>query len=105
MTTRLPVIIFALFCALVIPETVQAQRGSYAAVAAGEYHGLVLKEDSSLYGWDMNEEGQIGNGSKQTARTPTRVEGGVKEVACGREFTIYITNAGDFKSVGKVYWR
>lgn len=66
---------------------------------------MTVRGDGSLYGWGMNEEGQIGNGSKQTARKPTRVEGGVKEVACGREFTIYITNAGDFKSVGKVYWR
>ena len=43
------------------------------AVAAGDYHSMVLKDDGSLWGTGANLYGQLGDGSKISKNTYTRV--------------------------------
>lgn len=100
MTTRLPVIIFALFCALVIPEAVQAQRGSYAAVSAGEYHGLVLKKDGTLWAFGNNDSGEIGDGTRRKRPTPVKVLSEVRQMAAGGQHSMAITDDGSLYAWG-----
>ena len=43
------------------------------AVAAGEYHGLALKSDGSVFAWGANASGQLGDGTTVTRFRPVRV--------------------------------
>src|SRR5262249_11378416 len=60
------------------------------AIAAGNFHSLALKSDSTVWAWGWNGQGQLGNGTFTTARpwgiaTPAQVPGltGVVAIAAG----------------------
>jgi alpha-tubulin suppressor-like RCC1 family protein len=46
-----------------------------AMISAGEFHGVALKEDGSLYGWGNNDDGQIGDGTTVMKTSPTHISG------------------------------
>jgi alpha-tubulin suppressor-like RCC1 family protein len=68
--------------------------GCVSSVAAGDAHSCAVKSDGSLWCWGKNDQGQLGNGSKNDALAPSRVlesnglplTGAVKVVA-GNAFT------------------
>ncbi len=53
------------------------------AVAAGYYHTLFIKTDSSIWAMGWNYKGQLGNGTTVTSNTAVRVTGAAKRVAAG----------------------
>ena len=72
-------------------------------VSCGSEFTKAILNDGSLYAWGLNEDGQLGDGTKVTRYSPVKVDGNVKEVACAYTFTLYITASGDFKTVGKMF--
>ncbi len=47
----------------------------WQAVAAGFGHSLALKRHGSLWAWDLNQFGQLGDGTTENRHQPTRVAG------------------------------
>jgi alpha-tubulin suppressor-like RCC1 family protein len=45
-----------------VSSPTQVTTGSWSQVAAGAYHSLAIKSDGGLYGWGLNDRGQIGAG-------------------------------------------
>jgi alpha-tubulin suppressor-like RCC1 family protein len=65
------------------------------AVAAGLYHTCAIKQDSSLWCWGSNEDGQLGDGSDEDKNTPVKIiESGVVDVALGYNHTCAIKKDG-----------
>jgi alpha-tubulin suppressor-like RCC1 family protein len=71
-------------------------------IAAGAMHGLVLASDGKLYGWGMNNFGQLGNGVSGgyvTAPVATDMTGAlagktIASIACGDYFSMALTSTG-----------
>ncbi len=43
---------------------------TFEAVAAGPLHSLAIGSDEKIYGWGLNTEGQLGNGTNLNSHTP-----------------------------------
>ena len=74
-------------------------------ISCGESHtgvvGISNKEKVCLL-WGSGEAGQLGNGGKEGAETPQKaLVADVKEVACGEDFTLFLTVHGEVYSCGK----
>ena len=57
--------------------------GNVQAIAAGEYHSIILKTDNTLWGTGSNKDGQLGNGTQTNRNTFGQVMGGVSYVVTG----------------------
>lgn len=44
-------------------------------IAAADGHVVIANQDGSVYAWGKNEEGQLGNGTTISSRTPVKVQG------------------------------
>jgi alpha-tubulin suppressor-like RCC1 family protein len=72
------------------PTLASALSGQFTAVAAGQGHGLGIK-DGAVYGWGNNSFRQLGNGTNISTLTPTMavgLESGVTAVAAGQYFSM-----------------
>ena len=67
-----------------------------SGVAAGHYHSMWIKDDSSLWAWGDNFTGQLGDGSKVDRSAPVKIAGAgaVLEVAGGYRHTIAVRSGG-----------
>lgn len=83
------------------PMVVSAQRGSYAHVAAGSSHGMVIKKDGTLWAFGNNKWGQLGDGTIAERHIPVKVLSNVKSVACGFGHTMAILNDGSLYAWGQ----
>lgn len=56
------------------------------SIAAGYYHGMAIKNDSTVWTWGGNQFGQLGDGSNTNKGTPAQVAGlsGIKAVSGGQ---------------------
>ncbi|HLG60162.1 MAG TPA: chitobiase/beta-hexosaminidase C-terminal domain-containing protein [Vicinamibacterales bacterium] len=79
-------------------QTVSAvSRADFAvtgAVAAGEFHSLVLTAGGVVWAWGDNNFGQIGDGTGTNHTTPVQVLTDVKVIAAGRYFSLAIKQDG-----------
>ncbi len=59
--------------------------GSITAIAEGSYHALALKNDSTVWAWGKNYNGEIGDGTNIQRNTPVQVISlsGVVAIAAG----------------------
>lgn len=57
-------------------------------------HTAAIKTDGSLWTWGANNEGQLGNGSKDSSSVPGKVLDNVAAVSCGGLFTAAIKKDG-----------
>lgn len=67
------------------------------AIAAGDRHCLVLKNDGTVWGWGYNSYGQLGNGSTiEAQRSPVQVSGlsGVVAVTAGYWHSLALKSDG-----------
>src|SRR5207237_1093311 len=57
------------------------------AIAAGYAHSLAAKSDGTAWGWGLNNNGQLGNGTNASSTTPVQASGlsGVTAVATQAE--------------------
>ena len=60
-------------------------------VSCGQDFTGVVAEDSSLYMWGRNSEGELGDGTKIDKNKPIFIMGGIFKVSCGRFHTGVIT--------------
>ena len=78
---------------------------TYTQVAAGGYHVLAIGSDQTVYAWGLNDQGQLGNGSKDANAHPSPMP--VKG-ADGQPFKAVQVSAGSSDSAaidpqGRVY--
>lgn len=66
------------------------------AVAAGGRHSLALDDQGRVYAWGDNSQGQLGDGTRITRRTPGQVPNivNVQAIAAGFEFSLALLNDG-----------
>ncbi len=67
---------------------------TWAMVAAGASHSLGIKTDGSLWTWGLNEDGQLGDGTRTDENRPQRIGSGFAFVAAGWSHSLAITNDG-----------
>ena len=65
-------------------------------VAAGFYHSLAIKADGTAWGWGMNGNGQVGDGSTTGRNVPVQVSGltGARSIAGGAAHSIAVKTDG-----------
>ena len=70
---------------------------SVVAIAAGQYHNLVVKSDGTVWGWGLNNHGQVGDGTTTTYKTtPVQATGltGATAVAGGHFHSLALKTDG-----------
>ncbi len=69
-----------------------------AALAVGYAHALALRADGTVWGWGLNEDGEVGNGRSRAQPIPAaaRLPQGVTpvQVAAGRDFSLALAADG-----------
>lgn len=74
-------------------------------ICVGTFHSLLIDKDGSLFSWGRASKGQLGHGADRRSNQgmPVRVDS-MKEkttdVACGRSFSLCLTEKGDVYSFG-----
>ena len=72
-----------------------------AAVAAGDVHSMVMKQDGSVWAAGQNYNGQLGDGSKADARSFVRVKpSGATDVAAGGYHSMVLKQDGSVWATG-----
>ena len=68
------------------------------AVAAGDYHSLVVSEEGRVYSFGAGEDGKLGHGDDENQLTPRLIEGlrtsKVCAVAAGTAHSLAISSKG-----------
>jgi len=67
-----------------------------AAIAAGEVHTVVLKQNGTVWAWGWNWSGQLGDGTQTERHTPVQVSGlsNVTAIAAGSSHTLALKEDG-----------
>jgi len=84
------------------PTAVGGLAGGVTRVAGGYYHTCVLTTGAGVACWGSNRDGELGDGTTTSRRTPTAVSSlgsGVAAVAAGYHYTCALTTGG-----GVVCW-
>jgi alpha-tubulin suppressor-like RCC1 family protein len=73
-----------------------AEAEQIVAIAAGDHHIVVVKNDGSLWVCGANEQGQLGDGSTNMRTTPIQLKSvrDINAVACGSTHTLASTKGG-----------
>ncbi len=76
-------------------------RGVRDAMACG-FTSFAILDDGSLWGWGQNDHGQLGDGTTVSRSRPVRIRSGVRKVAAGGKFTMFLTTTGDLMLTGTI---
>ncbi|XP_017023158.1 probable E3 ubiquitin-protein ligase HERC4 isoform X2 [Drosophila kikkawai] len=75
-----------------------------AAIACGGNHSFLISKSSAVFGWGRNNCGQLGLNDEENRAYPTQLKTlrtlGVRFVACGDEFSVFLTNEGGVFTCG-----
>lgn len=52
---------------------VKSEDKNWVAIAAGARHSVALKADGSLWGWGLNDHGQLGDGANADRVVPAKI--------------------------------
>ena len=66
------------------------------AIACGDLHTVILKQDGTVWAWGYNWYGQLGNGTNASENTPVQVNNltGVMAIACGERYSLALRSDG-----------
>lgn len=86
-------------------SVMQADSGvvpAAVALAAGNRHAIVIRNDLTVWSWGQDGDGQLGNGLQIDATAPAQVEGlsDIRGVAGGHEHTLVLKVDGTVAAVG-----
>jgi RHS repeat-associated protein len=72
------------------------------AIDGGVFHFLALKADGSVWGWGLNQNGQLGNDATTDTAMPVQAQGltGVTQISAGHTHSLAITSDGTLWSWG-----
>jgi alpha-tubulin suppressor-like RCC1 family protein len=87
------------------PVMASGITGGVIAIAEGTNFSLALKSDGSVLAWGANTNGQLGDGTTETRRTPVIVSGlgpgsGIVAVAAGADHALALASDGTVLSWG-----
>ncbi|XP_063237913.1 probable E3 ubiquitin-protein ligase HERC4 [Bacillus rossius redtenbacheri] len=87
------------------PRLVKALAGvPLALVACGSNHSFAVSKSGAVFGWGKNEYGQVGTGDNRNKPVPfllnTLRSCRVKYVACGEDFSVFLTKDGGVFTCG-----
>jgi alpha-tubulin suppressor-like RCC1 family protein len=75
--------------------------GNVTAIAAGYYHGLLLKSDGSLWAMGLNSNGQLGDGTFNNTNRPEQiVASNVTAIAAGGYHSLFLKSDGSLWAMG-----
>jgi alpha-tubulin suppressor-like RCC1 family protein len=89
-----------------IPVQVSSLTGVVSISAAGGWYGrhaLALKNDSTVWAWGNNSDGELGDGSIISANVPVQVSilTGITSIGAGQEHSIALKNNGTVWTWGR----
>merc|ERR1712032_444148 len=72
------------------------------AIAAGEEHSMVLKQDGTVWATGNNDDGRLGDGTTQNARLTfvKVVSSGAKAIAAGNYYSMVLKTDGTVWAAG-----
>ena len=73
------------------------------AMSAGAGYSLYIKHDHSLWGFGMNDNGNLGDGTKSPRVSPVRIRDHVKDVYAGQMSSLILDDDGTLLIAGNVY--
>lgn len=75
-----------------------------AAIACGGNHSFLISKSTAVFGWGRNNCGQLGLNDETNRAFPTQLKTlrtlGVRFVACGDEYSVFLTNEGGVFTCG-----
>jgi alpha-tubulin suppressor-like RCC1 family protein len=78
---------------------------SCTAIAAGQYHSVVLKDTGAVYATGLNTDGQLGTGNNTTTNTLTAMVGqgasGCTAIAAGAYHSVVLKDTGAVYATGQ----
>ena len=76
------------------------------AIAAGGFHSLALKNDSTVWAWGSNGYGELGNGTNTNSNLPLQVPGltGTNAIAAGGSHSLGLKSDGTVRAWGMNIW-
>ncbi|KAL9905493.1 probable E3 ubiquitin-protein ligase HERC4 isoform X2 [Glossina fuscipes] len=88
-----------------IPLPITSLQGiPIAYVACGGNHSFVISKSGAVFGWGRNNAGQLGLNDYNNRYYPTQLKTlrslGVRYIACGEEFSAFLTNDGGVFTCG-----
>lgn len=87
-----------------IPAAVLDAPAGVVGIAAGCFHSLAVTSAGTVYAWGLNQDGQLGDGSRATHTTPHRVAGlpaNIVQIAAGCHYSLALTGNGEVWSWGE----
>jgi len=93
--------------AMIYESWINYDAGRYAvSVEAGSRSAFIILSDGSLWGWGINEHGQLGDGTRENRYTPVWIMNDVKAVSKRCTHTMAITTDGGLWAWGGngFYW-
>ncbi|KAH8371053.1 hypothetical protein KR093_006003, partial [Drosophila rubida] len=75
-----------------------------AAISCGGNHSFLISKSAAVFGWGRNNCGQLGLNDETNRSYPTQLKTlrtlGVRYVACGDEYSVFLTNDGGVFTCG-----
>ncbi|XP_055912225.1 probable E3 ubiquitin-protein ligase HERC4 isoform X2 [Eupeodes corollae] len=88
-----------------IPKQITALKGiPISFIACGANHSFALSKSGAVFGWGRNNRGQLGLNDEDTRKLPTQLRTlrslKVRYIACGEEFSVFLTKDGGVFTCG-----
>jgi len=79
-----------------LPTRPEGTLTNVIAVAGGQFHSIVLKNDGTVWAWGSNANGQLGNGTSVDSLIPVKVSNltGIKAIASGDSHNLALASNG-----------